>query len=118
MHFLWTTFHINDMEASLAFFQEIVGLPLNRRIESSGKDIAFLGSGHTQVELIVDGDDQVQSEVVSIGFKVDSLEETMALLKDKGIKIAAGPIEPNPSIAFIYVMDPNGIKVQFAEIKA
>lgn len=117
MHFLWTTFHINDMEKSINFFKDIVGLPLNRRIESSGKDIAFLGSGDTQVELIVDGETYEQSDVVSIGFMVESLEETMTTLKAAEIEILTGPIEPNPNISFIYVNDPNGIKVQFAQIK-
>lgn len=36
-------------------------------------------------------------------------------LKDKGIEIQAGPFQPNPYIKFIYILDPNGLKIQFVE---
>ena len=41
------------MEESLKFYQEIVGLPLNRRFAAGpGVEIAFLGDDGTKVELI------------------------------------------------------------------
>jgi lactoylglutathione lyase len=44
MTFLWTTISVRKMEESLKFYQEVVGLPLNRRFEAGpGMEISFLG---------------------------------------------------------------------------
>ncbi|MDD5601014.1 MAG: VOC family protein, partial [Actinomycetota bacterium] len=33
MKFCWTTIMVNDLEESLKFYQEIIGLPVNRRFK-------------------------------------------------------------------------------------
>ena len=46
MKFCRCTITVNDLEESLKFYQEIVGLSLNRRFATgSGMEIAFLGAG-------------------------------------------------------------------------
>jgi len=50
---------------------------------------------------------------ISIGFEVDSIDAFMGVLKEKGIELESGPYQPNPVIKFIYVLDPNGFRVQF-----
>jgi len=35
------------------------------------------------------------------------------LVKEKGIDIHSGPFQPNPHIKYFFVMDPNGLKIQF-----
>lgn len=39
----------------------------------------------------------------------------LAFVKEKGIDIHSGPFQPNSHIKFFYVMDPNGLKIQFVE---
>ncbi len=39
----------------------------------------------------------------------------MEMLKAHGIPVLAGPFQPNPSIRFFYVHDPNGLRVQFVQ---
>jgi lactoylglutathione lyase len=53
---------------------------------------------------------------VSIGFFVDSLEETMEMLTNHGIKIARGPVSPDANTSFFFVNDPDGISVQFVKL--
>ncbi|ODS49840.1 MAG: lactoylglutathione lyase, partial [Halanaerobium sp. 4-GBenrich] len=36
---------------------------------------------------------------------------------EKNIVIQSGPISPNPKIEFFFVLDPNGLKIQFVENK-
>ena len=118
MKFCWTTIMVNSMDESLKFYEEIVGLKLNRRFDAGpGKEIAFLGEGETQVELIRDESIEKVNigEDISMGFEVKSVEEMMKFLKGKGIEIASGPIQPNPHIQFFYVKDPNGLNIQFVE---
>jgi len=106
------------MEESLKFYTEIVGLEVNRRFNAGPEvEIAFLGDGETQVELIGSGVTKEMSigEDISLGFKVSSVDETMAFVKEKGITIHSGPFQPNPHIKYFYVTDPNGLKIQFVE---
>jgi lactoylglutathione lyase len=118
MKFLWATILVNDMDESLKFYEEIVGLKLTKRFQSGpGMEISFLGEGETKIELICN-DNLKKLEAgnrVTLGFKVESLEEKINFVKEKGINIVRGPIEPNPSIKYFIIKDPNGVKIQFAE---
>lgn len=120
MKFCWVTINVRDMSESIKFYEEIVGLPVMNQIPS-GPDmqIAFLGTGDTQVELVCRAGKQ---EVtfggdISIGFKVPSLDEMIAFLQEKGVDIKAGPFQPNPFVKFIFIEDPNGVRIQFVESK-
>lgn len=118
MKFCWSTIRVNDMEESLKFYQEIVGLNISRRFEAGpGVEIGFLGDGETKVELICDENSKNVNlgEDISLGFEVDSVDKMMKFLKEKGIDIHSGPFQPNPHTKFFFVMDPNGLKIQFVE---
>ena len=118
MAFLWTTIKVKDMEESLKFYQGIVGLPLNRRFAAGpGVEIAFLGNDGTKVELICNEkikEVNIGSDI-SLGFAVKSLDEKIAFLEGKGIKLHSGPFAPNPHTKFFYILDPNGLRIQFVE---
>jgi lactoylglutathione lyase len=118
MAFLWTTITVKNMEESLKFYQEIVGLPLGRRFGAGpGMEIAFLGDGETKVELI--SNDKIDSvnlgTDISLGFAVKSVEEKITFLEGKGIGIHSGPFSPNPHVKYFFILDPNGLKIQFVE---
>lgn len=118
MKFCWTTIYVRDLKESLDFYKNIVGLKIDQRIDM-GKDnaIVFLGDGETKLELIYDGDnkDIDIGESISLGFEVESIEEKMEFIKDKGLKIHSGPFNPAPTTKFFFVLDPNDLKIQFVE---
>ena len=109
---------VKDLEASLKFYNEIIGLSVCRRFKAGpGVEIVFLGEGETKLELI---QNEQLSDVnfgrdISLGFEVDSLDDTMSFVKEKGINIISGPFQPNPHTKFFYVLDPDGLKVQFVQ---
>jgi lactoylglutathione lyase len=106
------------MEQSLKFYQEIVGLKLDKKFKSGPEvEIVFLGEGETKVELICNGTGQEvnMGQDISLGFEVDSVDKMMAFVTEKGIDIHSGPFQPNPHIKFFFVLDPNGTKIQFVE---
>lgn len=122
MSYLWTTIKVKDLEKSIEFYKEIVGLKLQRRFEAGPeREIAFLAAaaGETEVELIADqGKENIDiGQDISLGFEIDSVGEKIEFLKEKGIEIESGPTAPNPKIEFFYVLDPNGVKIQFVENK-
>ncbi len=118
MKFNWCTIQVKDMEESLKFYQEVAGLTLNRRFQAGpDTEIAFLGDGETKIELIHNKQNQsvTLGTDISLGFQAESLDRITEFLKEKNIPIHSGPFQPNPHIRFIYVLDPNGLKIQFAE---
>ena len=118
---LWTTIMVKDMDASLAFYTEVLSLPIDRRYKPTDKmEIAFLGKGETKLELICnDALKEIEfTDHVSTGFSVESVDEFIVYLKGKGIPVFAGPFEPSPHIKFFYVKDPNGYKIQLVEFKS
>lgn len=120
MKFCWATVHVKNMEESLKFYQEAVGLNMkNRYANVPGKEMVFLGDGETQIELICDAalKEVNLGQDISLGFEVKSVEETMAKLAGLGIPIHSGPFQPSPHVSFFYVLDPDGLKIQFVENK-
>ena len=118
MKFCWSTLNVKNLEVSLNFYQDIVGLNIVNRFNAGpGKEIAFLGDGEAKIELIcTESLSEVSyGEHISLGFEVNSVDETMAIVKEKGIDIHSGPFQPNPHTKFFYVLDPNGLKIQFVE---
>jgi lactoylglutathione lyase len=118
MKFCHITIMVKNLEESLKFYQEIVGLTVDKRFKAGpDSEIVFLGDGETKVELI---SNQTNTNVdigkdLSIGFEVDSLDKVIQFVKSKGIEINGGIVQPNPHVRFFYILDPNGLKIQFLQ---
>ncbi len=122
MKFCWSTLRVRNLGNSIKFYTEIVGLKVESRFSAGPEtSIAFLDGGGAKIELLSDGLDR-QTEVggdISWGFEVESLDKTLQILREKGIKIESGPIQPNPHLRFLFIKDPDGMKIQLVEnIKA
>jgi lactoylglutathione lyase len=118
MSFCWSTLRVKNLEESIKFYTEIVGLEVASRFQAGPHgEIAFLGGGETKIELICDGESR-ETNVggdISWGFEVDSLDKALALVKEKGIAIDSGPMQPNPHVRFFFIKDPNGMRIQLVE---
>ncbi len=119
MKFCWSTLNVKDLDESVNFYTEIIGLDVNRRFESGDMEIAFLGKGETQIELIKEKNkDNINTGVdISWGFATENLDETLKLFEEKGVKVLSGVIQPNPFIKFVMISDPNGMTIQVVEVK-
>ena len=118
MKFTWVTFHISDMEKSLSFYRDLLGLKIVRDFGDENQRIVFLaGDNETQVELICNKGESVENygKGMSIGFGVTGLEGKIADLKNKVSAPIVGPISPNPQIKFYFVPDPDGYAIQLYE---
>lgn len=118
MHLCWVTLRVKNMKESVEFYEEIVGLEVQKTFcIGEHKHFTFLGSGETEIELIYDENAETidMGQSISFGFEVDNLEDKMAFIKAQGLSVHSGPFSPQPSIKFFYVLDPNGLKIQFVE---
>ncbi len=119
MKLCWVTIRVGDVDTSLHFYRDILGLVVDSRHKRPGHDMVMLGeSGEPKVELLYAENAKAEPGAgISIGLSVDSVQETLELMKANGIVIEAGPITPNPHISFFFVKDPDGYTVQFVEQK-
>lgn len=122
MKFLWTAINVKNLDESIAFYSNLVGLQVMRRFSAGpSTEIAMMGNGtdgETLVELLADSNNSAVSfsEFISIGFAVDSIAEMLDRLKSKNIPVHSGPIE-TPRSKFFFIKDPNGVLVQFFQQK-
>lgn len=119
MKYLWTTMHVKDLEKSISFYEEVVGLTLENRFPAGpGSEIAFMKSEatDTKIELICRAGFEGQKDGValSLGFAATDLDSKREELKEKGYSVS-DMISPNPNTRFFFVKDPDGIDIQFVE---
>lgn len=120
MQYLWTTITVNDMDESIAFYTDLLGLGVIERVSASPSiELGFRGNGtenETLIELLADseGGPARFHECISIGFAVDSLDTMLETLGQKNITVHKGPIE-TPAARFFFIKDPNGLTIQFFE---
>ena len=127
MRFLHTMIRVNDLDETLKFYCDALGMKLLRRNDyPNGKfTLAFVGYGderdNTVVELTHNWDTHSYEQGSAFGHLavgVDDIYKTCDELKGKGVKVARepGPMKfGGPVIAFIE--DPNGYKIELIEQK-
>ncbi len=119
MKYGFVTITVKDMEESSKFYTDVLGLKEVKRFSPQpGVDIMFLKDEEgSAIELITHGGHEAAcgSIPVSIGFNVDSLEDTVVMLKDKNVAISRGPLGAPGGVRFLFVKDPNGVEIEFIE---
>lgn len=120
MNFCWVTLKVSNLDNSLKFYNEILGLPINSRHSGNGIELAMLGEeSQPKIELIANANtgNINPGSSISVGILVDSLKETVEFLKNKQIEVIRGPIIINPNTQFAFIHDPDGYEVQLVESK-
>ena len=123
MKMLHTSVNVKDMDRSIDFYTDKLGMKLEsrREIKQNNAEIAFLsieGSNHN-IELTwwKDKTDYAEGDQLDhMAFSVESMAEFIARMRSEGIEIAKEPyILGTSRIAFI--KDPNGIWIEIIERK-
>ena len=118
MNFCWCTLTTQDVESSIKFYTETVGLAITSRFSPRpGMEIVFLDDQRgNQIELIKYANKPAPAtrEGLTIGFEVASLEDTLDLVSLQGIPVTDGPYN-TPKVKYFFVRDPDGVGVQFVQ---
>ena len=94
---LHTRYRVNDLEKTVRFYKEVLGLEELRRHKSPrGSELVFLKAPESeeQIELCSfpsSGPVQVQPDLTHLAFEVDNLEEFGKHLAKLGLKYSDGP---------------------------
>ena len=118
---LHTRYRLNDLEKSVKFYKEVLGLEELRRHKSPrGSELVFLKTPGSE-ELIElchypsSGGVQVQSDLTHLAFEVDSLEEFARHLAKFGIKYSDGPHMKDHGGGFAFIDAPEGYEIELIQ---
>ena len=119
---LHTRYRLNDLEKSVRFYQDVLGLEEIRRHKSPrGSELVFLkapGSEET-IELChfpSSGPVQVQPDLTHLAFEVESLEEFGRHLAAHGLKYSDGPTMKENGGGFAFIDAPEGYEIELIQI--
>jgi lactoylglutathione lyase len=119
---LHTRYRVNDLERTVKFYKEVLGLEEVRRHKSPrGSELAFVKAPGSEelIELCYfpgSGPVQVQPDLTHLAFEVDSLEDFGKHIAKLGLKYSDGPhIKPDGGgIAFIDA--PEGYEIELIQM--
>jgi len=118
---LHTRMRVSDMEQTVAFYTNVLGLEvLERKVSPRGSHLAFLKVPNSEelIELTSfppSGPVRVQEDLVHLAFQVESLDDTIASLHAKGVKVTDGPTQTSSGSRFIFIDAPDGYEVELIE---
>ncbi len=119
---LHTRYRLNDLERTVKFYKDVLGLEEVRRHKSPrGSELVFLKAPQSEelIELCyfpTSGPVQVQPDLTHLAFEVKSLEEFGKHLQKFGIQYSDGPhLKPDGGgIAFIDA--PEGYEIELIQM--
>ena len=125
MRILHSMIRVNDLEESIKFYTEVLGMKLLREKEyPEGKfSLAFLGYGNetenTVIELTYNWDKNDYEHGNAFGhiaIEVDDIYKVCEEIKKKGVKVIRDPGPMMGSrLLLAFIEDPNGYKIELIE---
>jgi lactoylglutathione lyase len=118
---LHTRYRVNDLERTVRFYRDVLGLQEIRRHKSPrGSELVFLkaSGGDEEIEIcFFPGSDsvQVQPDLTHLAFEVDSLEEFGKHLAKRGLKYSDGPTTTSTGTVFAFIDAPEGYEIELIQ---
>lgn len=119
---LHTRYRVNDLEKTVKFYKDVLGLEETRRHKSPrGSELAFLKAPGSEelIELCyfpASGPVQVQPDLTHLAFEVDSLEEFGKHLAAQGIKYSDGPHMKPDGGGIAFIDAPEGYEIELIQM--
>jgi lactoylglutathione lyase len=118
---LHTRYRVNNLEPTVAFYRDALGLQETGRHKSSrGSELVFMKAPGSDEEIELccypaSGPVQVQPDLTHLAFEVDDLEAFARQLEKKGVKFSDGPTKSGSGGAFAFVDAPEGYEIELIQ---
>jgi lactoylglutathione lyase len=119
---LHTRMRVNDIERSVKFYTEALGLVASRRHTSPrGAQLVFLATPNSDEEIelcqMPPGAEpvKVQPDLMHLAFEVDDLEAFAAAAKAKGYALSDGPTKTGSGSVIAFFDAPEGYEVELIQ---
>lgn len=119
---LHTRMRVNDLERSVKFYTEALGLTVARRHTSPrGAQLVFLATPNSDEEIelcqMPPGAEpvKVQPDLMHLAFEVDDLEAFAAAARQKGYPLSDGPTKTGSGSVIAFIDAPEGYEVELIQ---
>ena len=118
---LHTRYRVNELEKTVRFYRDVLGLEEIRRHKSPrGSELVFMKASESDelIELCYfpsSGPVQVQPDLTHLAFSVESLEEFGKHLAALGYKYSDGPTVKPDGSGFAFVDAPEGYEIELMQ---
>jgi len=118
---LHTRYRVNDLEQTVKFYRNILGLQETSRHKSPrGSELVFMKAPESDEEIELccypaSGPVQVQPDLTHLAFEVDDLEAFAKELEKKGVKLSDGPTRSSSGMVFAFVDAPEGYEIELMQ---
>ena len=118
---LHTRMRVNDLERTVKFYQEALGLTVARRHTSPrGAQLVFLATPNSEEEIelcyLLNAEPvAVQPDLVHLAFEVDDLNAFATNLEKKGYRLSDGPTQTGSGSTIAFIDAPEGYEVELIE---
>src|SRR5690242_8277417 len=119
---LHTRYRLNDLESSVKFYKDVLGLEEVRRHKSPrGSELVFLKAPDSEelIELCsfpASGPVQVQPDLTHLAFEVDSLDDFGKHLARLGLQYSDGPHRRSEGGGIAFIDAPEGYEIELIEL--
>ncbi len=120
---LHTRMRVNDLERSIHFYEQVLGLVCARRGTSPrGAQLAFLRTPNSEEEIELcqmpagATPVQVQPDLMHLAFEVENMEKFAAEAAKKGYPLSDGPTRTGSGLLIAFIDAPEGYEVELFEM--
>ena len=118
---LHTRMRVNDIERTVKFYEQALGLTVARRHTSPrGAQLVFLATPNSDEEIELcqlpnSPGVQVQPDLMHLAFEVENLAQFAAELKAKGYALSDGPTPTSSGSVIAFIDAPEGYEVELIQ---
>jgi lactoylglutathione lyase len=120
---LHTRYRVNDIERTVKFYRDVLGLIEVRRHKSPrGAELVFLKAADSEEEIEIchlpgSPKVEVQPDLTHLAFEVESLDGFARHLENLGLKFSDGPSTTSSGNLIAFVDAPEGYEIELIQAK-
>src|SRR6476619_3144877 len=118
---LHTRYRLNDLERTVKFYKDVLGLEELRRHKSPrGSELVFLKAPESDEQIEIcsfpsSGPVQVQPDLTHLAFEVDNLDDFGRHIARFGLKFSDGPTPTSSGSVLAFIDAPEGYEIELIQ---
>jgi lactoylglutathione lyase len=118
---LHTRYRVSDLEKTVAFYRDVLGLELTRRSSSPrGSQLVFFKAPGSEEEIEIckydgSGEVKVGFDITHLAFEVDDIEAFARHSASKGYPLSDGPTPTGSGSVIAFIDAPEGYEIELIQ---
>lgn len=110
-------FNVKNLQETVDWYKDLFGFEVKEEgFGSTGNPYKIIGKPGAIYMALYENNDGVSdsSSLNHIGFNLENFDESINVLKKKGIKLGYGGVIEYPESLSAYITDPNGVEIELS----